>query len=61
MERLPALVIKSPEQGGTYFENTKNIGNGVLRRFSRLEKASGQNEMEHVATNRKRLLQPVLQ
>jgi endothelin-converting enzyme/putative endopeptidase len=25
MERLPALVIKSPEQGGTYFENTKNI------------------------------------
>jgi hypothetical protein len=32
MER-PALVIKSPEQGGTYFENTKNIGNGVLMKI----------------------------
>jgi endothelin-converting enzyme/putative endopeptidase len=36
MERLPALVIKSPEEGGTYFENTKQQ-NGALRRFSRLE------------------------
>jgi endothelin-converting enzyme/putative endopeptidase len=27
-----ALVIKSPEEGGTYFENTKTWLNGVTRK-----------------------------
>jgi hypothetical protein len=33
MEDYSALVIKSPEEGGTYFENTKTWPNGVLRKI----------------------------
>jgi endothelin-converting enzyme/putative endopeptidase len=60
MERLPALVIKSPEEGGTYFENTKQRNGVCLRRFSRLENLDKTKwNMSPQTVNA--LLQPVLQ
>jgi endothelin-converting enzyme/putative endopeptidase len=60
MERLPALVIKSPEQGGTYFENTKNIAKW---RFDEdLADLKSQDKTKwNMSPQTKRLLQPVLQ